>query len=83
MDIPKKWWERPIRVIQPNLQVADTNLINPERLAEQMVQLGANAIVFNVGGIYAWYDTKVPYHNKNTFLPKDFDLLKAVIEECH
>jgi len=79
----KKWWERPLRVIQTNLQVRDTKAIRPDILAEQLKQMGANALVFNVGGIYAWYDTEVLYHNKNTFLPKDFDLLNNVIEECH
>ncbi len=77
------WWEKPLRIIQPNLQVRDTERINPAKLAEEMEQLGANAIVFNVGGIYAWYNTKVPYHNQNPFLPENFDLLKEVIDQCH
>ncbi|WP_284641548.1 alpha-amylase family protein [Paenibacillus silviterrae] len=79
----KAWWQRPLRVIQPNLQVRDTGLIDPEQLAEQMKSMGGNTIVFNVGGIYAWYPTKVPYHTVNEHLPASFDLLRAVIEECH
>lgn len=77
------WWKNPLRVIQPNLQVRDTDKIIPSRLAEQMEAAGSNAIVFNVGGIYGWYPTKVKYHTQNEYLPKDFDLLKEVISECH
>ncbi|MDD9267175.1 family 10 glycosylhydrolase [Paenibacillus sp. GCM10023248] len=79
----KEWWQRPLRVIQPNLQVRDTRLIDPEQLAEQMKSMGANTIVFNVGGIYAWYPTQVPFHTVNEHLPATFDLLQAVIAECH
>ena len=77
------WWKKPLRVIQPNLQVRDTDQIIPTRLAEQMEASGANAIVFNVGGIYGCYPTKVPYHTQNPYLPETFDLLKEVISECH
>lgn len=79
----KKWWEKPLRVIQPNLQVRDTSSIRPAELAQQMECLHANAVVFNVGGIYAWYDTKIEYHYKNAFLPREYDLLEKVISECH
>ncbi|OWR29322.1 hypothetical protein CDO73_14020 [Saccharibacillus sp. O23] len=77
------WWRRPLRIIQPNLQVADTDKIEPRRLAAQLEELGANAAVFNVGGIYAWYDTEVPYHTRNPFLEKGRDLLGEVIDELH
>ncbi|MDF2961481.1 MAG: hypothetical protein K0S39_3216 [Paenibacillus sp.] len=77
------WWQKPLRVIQPNLQIKDTALIDPDRLASQMKEMGANTIVFNVAGIYAWYPTKVPFHTVNEYLPQSFDLLKAVIEACH
>lgn len=77
------WWRKPLRIIQPNLQVADTGKIEPRRLAAQLEELGANAVVFNVGGIYAWYDTEVPYHTRNPFLEKGRDLLGEVIAELH
>ena len=79
----KAWWRKPLRIIQPNLQVADTDKIEPRRLAGQLEELGANAVVFNVGGIYAWYDTEVPYHTRNPFLEKGRDLLQEVISELH
>ena len=76
------WWKQPLQVIQPNLQVADTNRIEPDRLAWQMKEMGANTIVFNVGGIYAWYPTELPYHTVNPYLPRDRDLLADVIQAC-
>lgn len=83
----KTWWQRPQRIIQPNLQVMDTARIDPEALAAEMKDMGATAIVFNTGGIYAWYPTKVPYHTVNPYLPtaqdRDRDLLREVIEACH
>jgi hypothetical protein len=79
----KPWWKKPLRVIQPNLQVKDTALIDPEQLAYQLKKMGANTVVFNVGGIYAWYPTKVAHHTVNEYLPKEYNLLKEVIEYCH
>jgi hypothetical protein len=79
----KPWWRKPLRVIQPNLQVKDTALIDPEKLAFQLKKMGANTVVFNVGGIYAWYPTKVEHHTRNEYLPKEYDLLKEVIGYCH
>lgn len=78
----KLWWQKPLRVIQPNLQVRDTQLINPQKLADQMIEMGANTMVFNVGGIYAWYHTDVAFHTENEFLAAG-DLLHEVIEACH
>ncbi|MFD2331136.1 hypothetical protein ACFSR7_17945 [Cohnella sp. GCM10020058] len=77
------WWHKPQRIIQTNLQVKDTHLIEPRRLARQMKELGATALVFNVGGIYAWYPSEVEGHHVNEYLPQDFDLLKGVVDACH
>ncbi|MBW7453195.1 family 10 glycosylhydrolase [Paenibacillus sepulcri] len=76
------WWRKPIRVIQPNLQVRDTARIDPGKLVRQLKVLGANTIVFNVGGIYAWYPSQVRYHIRNEYLSEDRDLLQEVIDAC-
>ncbi|MFS0725534.1 beta-galactosidase trimerization domain-containing protein [Paenibacillus sp. 1P07SE] len=77
------WQNEPLRIIQPNLQVLDTAKIDPRQLARQIKGMGANAMVFNVGGIYAWYPSRVPYHTVNEHLPQHTDLLRDVIEACH
>jgi len=77
------WWKKPMRVIQTNLQVKDTLLMNPAKIAGEIEEMAGNVLVINVGGIYAWYQSKVRYHHINEYLPKDFDLLASVIKECH
>ena len=79
----KLWWHEPLRVIQDNLQVKDTPLMDPERIARETKEMSANALVVNVGGIYAWYPSRVKHHHVNEYLPKDFDLLERLIAECH
>lgn len=79
----KPWWKQPLRIIQPNLQVRDTAQIDPERLAAQLKEMGANAIVFNTGGIYAWYRTAVPYHTVNPYLEERENVLAETIAACH
>lgn len=77
------WWRKPLSIVQYNLQVKDTPLMNPEKIAEDLALLGADSVVLNVGGIYAWYPSKVKYHHINEYLPSDYNLLKEVIQECH
>ena len=79
----RPWWKRPLRVIQTNLQVLDTPRMDEARIAAQIEDLGANVLVVNVGGIYAWYPTALPFHTVNPCLPKDHDLLEALLAACH
>lgn len=79
----KMWWDGPMRVMQYNLQVADTPGMDPEKIAMETEQLACNVVVMNVGGIYAWYPSKVKYHHINEFLPKDRDLLAGLIRAFH
>ena len=77
------WWHKPLRVIQTNLQVKDTGLMNPEKIVREIDEMAGNVLVINTGGIYAWYRSKVKYHHINEYLPEDFDLLGEIIHECH
>lgn len=77
------WWKNPLRIIQPNMQVRDTDQIDPQRLARQLKEMHANTVVFNVGGIYAWYRSEVPYHHINEYLPENRDLLEEMITAFH
>ena len=70
MEKERLWWQKPLRVIQTNLQVKDTPLMDPEKIAADIEALGGNALVMNVGGIYAWYPTRLSYHTLNPYLPK-------------
>ncbi len=78
----KKWWGKPHRILQTNLQL-DQASMDPEKLVHQLIQTDTNALVFNVGGIYAWYPTEVSCHTRNPLLQNDYDLVGEVIKQCH
>jgi len=51
------WWKQnPLRCIQTNLRVVDAN-IDPKRLVDRALSLGANVLMINAGGIAAFYPT--------------------------
>lgn len=78
-----KWWNEDLRIIQYNLQVQDTGKMLPKRIALGVKKLKGNALVLNVGGIYAWYESKVPFHHRNEYLPASGNLLGEIIRCCH
>lgn len=68
-----------MRVIQFNLQVKDTPGMNPAKIAKETEEMAANVVVMNVGGIYAWYESKVKYHHINEYLPENREDRKSVV----
>lgn len=76
-------WETPERIVQYNLQVADTPLMDAKKIAKQSENMHATSVMINMAGDYAWYPTKVPFHTQNEFLPEGKDLLKDLIQEHH
>ena len=78
----KQWWHNALRVIQYNLQIQDTEQMVPGEIATNACEAGANAVVLNVGGIYAWYDSCIPFHHINEYLSEN-GLLEELIRSCH
>lgn len=74
------WWEKPYRIIQTNLREIDARL-DPRALIESVKAMHANVLLFNVGGIVAFYPTELEFHYRNPFLPGD--LVGQVLEEAH
>ena len=74
-----EWWREPQRIVQTNLRLTDADM-DPRQVARDARAFGATAIFFNVGGIFAWYPTKLPLQAVNPFL-KD-DVLGKMIEAC-
>lgn len=70
VDTRMAWWEQPYRIVQTNLRLIDAGL-DPDALATQVARFGATAITFNVGGIYAFYPSKLPLHAINPYLKSD------------
>jgi hypothetical protein len=56
--------------------------LNVEEFIAGCRDLHAEAIVFSAGGVYAFYDTRIPYHMKSPHMGNR-DLLKEVIQEAH
>ena len=77
---PKRWWERPLRIIQLNLTVPDAAR-DGAQMARRAHEYGANALLINAGGIYAFYPTDVPFHRRAPGLYGD--LLGDAVRYCH
>src|SRR5689334_16702267 len=74
------WWEQPLRIIQLNLIVPDAAR-DGAQMAARVHEYGANALLINAGGIYAFYPTDVPYHRRAPGLASD--LLGDAIRAAH
>ncbi|AJY44872.1 alpha-amylase family protein [Martelella endophytica] len=75
-----EWWHQPQRIVQTNLRLIDASL-DPDDVADRLSAMGATAMLFNIGGIFAWYPTELPLQAPNPFL--DRDLVGAMIEAAH
>jgi hypothetical protein len=74
--------DEPVRLVQTNLRETDAGL-DPARLVAQVAEFPANALLFNCGGIVAFYPTRVPFHYPSPHLPPGLDLFGDVLREAH
>ena len=58
-DLP--WWTYPMRVLQPIYRFSEGG-VNLERLVGEAQEMGFNVILQNVGGMAAWYPSRIPFH---------------------
>ena len=78
-----KWWYKQLRMVQYNLQMKDTPIMDAERIARETEEMGGNAVIINVSDSVVWYQTAIRYQKVNPWLPKDRDLLEELIEAFH
>jgi hypothetical protein len=77
------WWMRePIRWVQTNLRETDASL-DPPRFIGQIADFNANVLLMAMGGISAFYPSKVQYHYVSPAIPKDHDTFGEVLREAH
>ncbi len=77
------WYNHtPLRFIQTNLNETDAAM-DIDAYMQSLVDASASMVVFNVGGIEAFYDTKLPFHHKSPYLTNDRDLVWEIIKKCH
>jgi hypothetical protein len=77
------WWmTEPVRWVQTNLRQTDAKL-DPARLVDQLADMRANVLLMGMGGIVAYYPTKVPFHYPSPDLPAGTDLFGEVLQRSH
>jgi hypothetical protein len=76
----KSWWQRPYRMVQTNLRQPDA-LYDQKKLAREVKDFGADVLLYNIGGIYAFYPTKLELHPVNPHMKGD--ALGDAIEAAH
>ncbi len=77
------WWmEEPVRWVQTNLRQTDAAL-DPARLVAQVAEFPANTLLFGMGGIVAYYPTRVPFHYPSPHLPPGRDTFGEVLRLAH
>ena len=76
----QSWWMTSQRMLQTNLREIDATM-NLETYIADIDELGANVVLFNVGGIVANYPTDLEFHWRNTHMKGD--LLGTVLERLH
>jgi hypothetical protein len=72
----------PIRWIQTNLRQTDAAL-DPERLVSQLTDFRANTLLIGMGGITAYYPTRVKLHFASPNLPPGRDMFGDVLRLAH
>ncbi|HEX2324926.1 MAG TPA: hypothetical protein VHQ00_05970, partial [Chloroflexota bacterium] len=76
----RPWWAHPQRIVQLNLTLEDAGA-DGAMMARRAHEYGANALLLNAGGIYAFYPTRVPFHRRAPGLAGD--LLGDAVGYCH
>ena len=77
------WWmTEPIRWVQTNLRQTDAAL-DARRLVDQLSDMRANVLLIGMGGIAAYYPTKVEFHYTSPDLPPGRDMFGDVLREAH
>lgn len=77
-----EWWlDEPFRLIQTNLREIDAIDFDVDVYINSLIDIGANAVLINVGGIVANYYTDLEFQYQNPNLK--FDMIEGVIDRLH
>jgi hypothetical protein len=72
----------PIRWVQTNLRETDAAM-KPETFVREIADFNANALLMALGGISAFYPSKVQFHYVSPYIPKGHDTFGEVLELSH
>lgn len=77
------WWmKQPIRWVQTNLRENDAAL-QPQKFIDELADMDGNALLMALGGISAFYPSKVQYHYVSPYIPKGHDTFGEVLAAAH
>jgi hypothetical protein len=77
------WWMRePIRWVQTNIRETDATL-DSDRLISQLGEFRANVLHLNMGGIVAFYPTKLDFHYPSAYMRPGRDLFGELLNKAH
>ena len=83
MSAQQGWWmTEASRWVQTNLRQTDASL-DSKHLVGQLADMRANVLLFGMGGIAAYYPTRVPFHYPSPDLPPGRDMFGDVLHESH
>ena len=83
LNAEEGWWMRePIRWVQTNLRENDAAM-QPEKFVGEVADFDANALLMALGGISAFYPSKVQYHYVSPYIPKGHDTFGEVLAIAH
>jgi hypothetical protein len=77
----KRWWTQDYRIVQTNLREIDIRE-DPRAIAKAVKDFGGNVIVSNIGGIVAFYPTRLRFHRANPYATGG-DFVRAMIDAAH
>lgn len=78
---PRWWMDEPVRLLQTNLRQTDAGL-NAAKIAHSAAKMRVNALLFGMGGIVAYYPTRVDFHYPSPHLPPGRDLFGEMLAEA-
>jgi Hypothetical glycosyl hydrolase 6 len=77
--VSEEWWlNQPITWIQTNLRVTDAAL-DPEKFIDAIADFNGNALVIDMGGIFAFYPSQVQFQRVSPYMPKGQDMFGEVL----
>lgn len=77
-----QWWmQNTQRLIQTNLRATDAAL-DRDALLGRLLDLKANVLLLNTGGLVSFYPTDLPFHYRSPYLGRG-DLTGDMVKRCH
>lgn len=76
------WWQKNnLRVIQMNLPDYEAATLHPDSVVADLLNVHANTLIINAGGIMAFYPTQLPFHYTNPHMKPG--ILGDIVSKCH